>query len=152
MKHAPIWIVLRSKSDTDSAKRALQEDFPFLGYYSDVLNLLAQYQEFCVGIPEDDSVDPETYDCFSLFPLEELSWRTDWKRRGYFAVASFGIQGEDTEIGISALEPDDKLYLWRPDEPDFCPSVCTRSLVDILDGVQENASRLADYVNELKNA
>jgi len=96
-----------------------------------------------VGIVADD-VDPADYDSFSLSPLEELYWRTEWKEVGFFTIAMFFVKEVESNVVISTL-PDSNLYLWKRDDSSQ-PVVCRMTLEQILDGVEQNPTKIDEFL------
>ena len=136
----------RSEAEAARVQAQLLESFPFLRLQEEVVELLAQWSAFYIGVL-DDSVDPDLYDSFCLLPLEELYWRTDWQETGLFGIASFFIDGIQTEICASTGN-DAQLYLLRDGEESH-PQVCGKSLGQILIEVEAHAQTLKTYLATL---
>ena len=136
----------RPAQDAAALKKSLVESFPFLARHSFVLDSLSRWEEWYVGIVADD-VDPADYDSFSLSPLEELYWRTEWKEVGFFTIAMFFVNEVETNVVISTL-PDSKLYLWKPDDSSQ-PVACHLTLEQILDGVEQNPNKIAEFLKQV---
>jgi hypothetical protein len=133
----------RSPEDAAAVKKSLVESFPFLTQHCSILDSLSRWHEWYVGIVADD-VDPADYDSFSLSPLEELYWRTEWKEVGFFTIAMFFVKEVETNVVISTL-PDSNLYLWKRDDSSQ-PVVCRMTLEQILDGVEQNPTKIDEFL------
>lgn len=138
--------VERSAEDAAAVKQSLLESFPFLGQHPFVLYSLARWHEWYVGVLDED-VDPSEYDCFSLSPLEELHWRTEWRAAGFFTIAFFFVNEIETDVVIST-SPDSNLYLWKRGDSSR-PVVCPVSLEEILDGVEQSPQQIAGFLSHL---
>lgn len=136
----------RSAAEATRVQAQLLESFPFLRPREETIELWAHWSEFYIGVL-DDSVDPDTYDSFCLLPLEELYWRTDWQETGLFGIASFFIEGIQTEICVSTGN-DPQLYLLLYGEESH-PQVCGKSLGQILTEVEAHAQTLKTYLATL---
>jgi len=143
----PIIVSKRSCEDAATWNEELAEAFPFLP--PDIIAALTMYSDFHVGIPEDDSIDPDTYKSFSMCPIEELYWRTDWKENGFFAFAMFYIDANQTDICIRTEGQDKSLYLWAEEGGIPEPIRCKHTIDTILDDVLENSENLPGYLARL---
>jgi hypothetical protein len=133
----------RSAEDAAAVKESLLQEFPFLAQHASLVDLLSKWDEWYVGVLDDD-VDPADYDSFSLSPLEELHWRTEWKEVGFFTVAIFSVNDAETDVVVCASF-DSNLYLWQRNEG-FRPVVCPWSLQQILDAVERRPQEIREFL------
>jgi len=136
----------RSTEDAAAVKEWLLESFPFLTQHASVVELLSKWDEWYAGILEDE-VDPANYDSFSLSPLSELVWRTEWKDVGLFTIAIFSVVDVETDIVIRTT-PDPQLYLWKRDD-ESSPVVCALSLEQVLMGVEQHAQQIGAFLMQI---
>jgi hypothetical protein len=138
--------IQRSAEDAAAVEESLLKAYPFLAQHPGVVELLSRWREWYVGVLDDD-VDAADYDSFSLSPLEELHWRTEWKEAGFFTVAIFVVNEVETDVVIRTT-PDSRLYLWKRDD-ESRPVVCPVSLQQILDGVEQQPQKINEFLNHL---
>ncbi len=135
--------VERSSQDAASVKKSLLASFPFLAPHPEVVGLLSKWKEWYVGVLDED-VDPAEYDSFSLAPIEELHWRTEWQQVGFLTVAIFFVKNIETDV-VVRTSSDAKLYTLRRDDASHLV-VCPMHLQQILDGVEHHRQTIDQFL------